>query len=84
MYHATKNPTGKIKYTVFFTEEDWSRIAWSRGNTRNINSYGFRPSDNRKDFTGFKNKFSRAIKDNPTLKLKYPKVFRKDMIKKKK
>jgi hypothetical protein len=72
LYHSTKNPNGKIKYNIFFIDDEWCRIAWDKlGGARFMSVYMFKPTDNRKDLNGFKNKFSRANKDNPLLKTKY-------------
>jgi hypothetical protein len=74
LFHTTKNPTGTIKYTVFRTDDDWCRIKWDKAGVKNSSVYEFKPTDNRKDLTGFKNRFSRANLDNPLLKLRYKRV----------
>lgn len=72
LYHSVKNPNGGTKYTVFVTDDDWCRLSWDKmGKCKNVSVYEFKPTDSRSRFDGFKNRFSKAIKDNPLVKLKY-------------
>ena len=73
LYHSTKNPTGTVKYTVFFVDDDWYRVGWKKGACKNISVYEFKPSVSNSNKNAFRNKFSQAIKNNPTLALTYPK-----------
>lgn len=73
LYHSEKNPEGKIKYAVYFTDPDWIRLGWRKGAIKNIKFYEFIPSGGQKG-KGFKNKISSTVKNNPTLKT----LFHKD------
>jgi hypothetical protein len=46
LYHTIKNPTGKIKYTIYRVDDDWVRISWDkRGGAKYMSIYEFKPTD---------------------------------------
>lgn len=61
------------KKKVYFTTDDWCRIAWHRfGMIRHETVYEFAPTTrNSKGETGFKMEFSQAQTKDPLLKYKY-------------
>lgn len=67
-----KNPVnGKMKL-VYFTDDDWCRIAWHKhGQLNNETAYEFVPSETGSTDKGFKNQFVKALKANPLLKFEY-------------
>jgi DNA gyrase/topoisomerase IV subunit A len=73
LYHKDNNPNG-IKYISYFIDDDYATIAWNKGALRNISVYSFKPSTSNSTKGGFKNRFSIAQKNNPSLKRKYPKI----------
>ena len=73
LYNKETNPNG-IKYIKYRLDKDYARISWNKGGTSNISVYTFSPSVNNKDKTGFKNRFSIANIENPSLKRRYPKI----------
>lgn len=71
LYHSIDNPTGKIKYTVYFTDDHYLRMSWSKSyKLPNISVYRFEMSGGQKG-KGFRNKFTKSVKENPHLKSLY-------------
>lgn len=66
--------TGKKKL-IYFIDDEYCRVGWKKVHgIKNISVYGFEPAggETGKGFgKGFKKKFSKAINDNPLLKLKF-------------
>lgn len=60
------------KKTVYFTDDDWCRIAWFKHRVRNDSVYMFAPSEgNGRSIHGFKTEFNSALKKDPLLKYRY-------------
>lgn len=59
------------KVMIYFIDEDWCRVAWVKTTAiRNISVYSFVPSGGQKG-KGFRQAFSKALKDNPLLMLSF-------------
>jgi hypothetical protein len=61
------------KTIIFFTNDDWCRIGWSKnGRVKNETVYEFVPANRNSGGTsGFKLEFTEALKKDPLLKYKY-------------
>lgn len=66
--------TGKMKreVVVYFTDDDWSRIAWKKtGTIPNQTVYQFRPTQALKNRKGFSQMLADALAENKLLKYRY-------------
>lgn len=62
---------GKLKYAtvIYFIDDDWCRIRWSKGKIANKTVYMFEPTNRNSSGTkGFKMEFSEALRADPWLK----------------
>jgi hypothetical protein len=67
-----KDDKGKPTKIIYYMEEDWCRIGWSKGGgVKNIMFYKFEPTPGDMRGGGFKYEFSQALIQNPLLKYKY-------------
>jgi hypothetical protein len=67
-----KGPTGKASKLIYYTDDDWCRIAWNKlGRAVAYSHYKFVPTGGALG-VGFKTDFIAALKYNPHLKFKYP------------
>ena len=66
--------TGKLipKKMIYHTEDDYCRIGFHKvGKVRNETLYEFKPADNNSMGTGFKQEFTKALRQNILLKYRY-------------
>ncbi len=58
---------------IYFTDDDWCRIAWFKPRIKNERYYEFEPTNpsSGSDNTGFKTEFSNALIADPLLKYSY-------------
>lgn len=68
------NEKGKLvpKKYIFFTDDDYCKIGLHKtGRVKNETVYEFIPAEDNKIQTGFKQEFSKALRDNVLLKYRY-------------
>ncbi len=69
---AKWSKTGVRKDPVYYIDEDWVRVGWTKTNkVRNCYLYRFSPAEGNKSGKGFKKEFSLANKQDDRLKFKY-------------